>query len=387
MEDKDHIINRLGEDRHKYYNAVSPPIIQSSNFAASSVEDMRKMFSDEAGSHLYTRGNNPTVEILRKKVAALEHTEDALIFSSGSAAIANAVISQVSQGDHIVCVKNPYSWTIKLLENFLSRFGVTHTYVDGTNLEEMRAAFQENTKVLFLESPNTFYFGIQDLSSCAAIAKEFGAVSMIDNSYCSPIFQNPADHGVDIVIHSGTKYINGHSDVVVGIVCASNKIISQIFHGEYMTLGAIISPSDAALVIRGLRTLALRMQRINDTSIEVFEAIKNHKAIRQIFFPFDPSFPQYEIAKKQMTGTGGLFTIIFETEDKEALEKMIQKLNLFLIAVSWGGHESLMFPSICLHDIPGKETPPFDWRVIRFSIGLESPKILINNLLAAFDVL
>ena len=387
MEDKDHIINHLGEDRHKYYNAVSPPIIQTSNFAAASVEDMRKMFSDEAGSHLYTRGNNPTVEILRKKIAALEHTEDALIFSSGSAAIANAVISQVSQGDHIVCVKNPYSWTVKLLENFLSRFGVTHSYVDGANLEEIKAAFQENTKVLFLESPNTFYYGIQDLSECAAIAKEHGAISMIDNSYCSPIFQNPADHGIDVTIHSGTKYINGHSDVVVGTVCASKKIINQIFHNEYMTLGPIISPFDAALVIRGLRTLPLRMERINNSTIEVFEAIKHHKSIREIYFPFDPDFPQYELAKKQMSGTGGLFTIVFETDDKSALEKMIQRLDLFLIAVSWGGHESLMFPSICLHDIPGKETPPFDWRVIRFSIGLESPKILINNLLAAFDVL
>ena len=387
MEDKDHIINHLGEERQDYYNAVSPPIIRTSNFTAPDLESMRRMFSDEANSHLYTRGNNPTVEILRKKIAALEHTEDALIFSSGSAAIANAVISQVSQGDHIVCVKNPYSWTTKLLEQFLGRFGVTHTYVDGANLDEIRNAFQENTKVLFLESPNTFYYGIQDLTACAAIAKEFGAVSMIDNSFSSPIFQNPADHGVDIVIHSATKYINGHSDVVVGVVCASYQIIQQIFYAEYMILGAIISPSDASLVIRGLRTLPIRMERISNSAIEVFHAIKDHKSIREIYFPFDPKAFQYDLAKKQMSGTGGLFTIVFDTDDKNALIKMIKKLGLFLIAVSWGGHESLMFPSLCLHDIPGKEDPSFDWRVIRFSIGLESPKKLINNLLAAFDVL
>jgi len=210
---------------------------------------------------------------------------------------------------------------------------------------------------------------------------------MIDNSYCSPIFQNPADFGIDVVIHSGTKYINGHSDVVVGVVCSSKKIIDQIFHSEYMTLGGILSPSDASLVIRGLRTLPIRMERVNNTTLEVFNAIKDHQAIKKIYFPFDPNFPQYELAKKQMSGTGGLFTIVFNTDSKVALEKMIQQLDRFLIAVSWGGHESLMFPSLCLHDIPGKEVSSFDWRVIRFSIGLEDPKSLINNLIAAFNVL
>ena len=255
------ILTHLGEERPDYFNAVSPPIIQSSNFAFGSFKEFRKAFTDELASHVYTRGNNPTVEILRKKLAALEGAEDALVVASGAAATAMAVIANVKSSDHIVCVQNPYSWTKHLLMDFLPRFGVARTFVDGCEMANIEAAIQPNTTVLYLESPNTMTFGLQDLRACAALAKKHGIVTMIDNSNCTPLFQRPIGYGIDIVIHTGTKYLNGHSDVVCGVICGSKAMIKKIFESEIMTLGGIISPHDAWLVLRGLRTLELRVQR------------------------------------------------------------------------------------------------------------------------------
>ncbi|MCB0644600.1 MAG: aminotransferase class V-fold PLP-dependent enzyme, partial [Phaeodactylibacter sp.] len=190
------ILIHLGEERQNYFNAVSPPVIQSSNFAYNSLDAFRAAMANEQGHHLYTRGNNPTVEILRKKLAALEGTEDALVFGSGSAAIASTVISTVQAGDHIVCVESPYTWTKNLLQQFLQRFGVTHTFVDGTSMEQIESAIQPNTRLLYLESPNSLSFELQDLKACAALAKKHGILTCIDNSYASPIFQQPASLGI-----------------------------------------------------------------------------------------------------------------------------------------------------------------------------------------------
>ena len=222
------ILNHLGEDREQYFNAISPPVIQSSNFAFPDLHQFRAAFADELNQHVYSRGNNPTVEILRKKLAALEGTEDALVFSSGAGAIAAAVIGNVKAGDHIICQQAPYSWTSALLKKFLARFGVDHTFVDGTDLANIEAAYRPNTKVLYLESPNTMTFECQDLAACAAWAKQKGVVTMIDNSYSSPLYQQPASFGIDIVLHSGTKYLNGHSDVVVGVLCASKEMVRKL---------------------------------------------------------------------------------------------------------------------------------------------------------------
>lgn len=174
------ILTHLGEDREQYFNAVAPPVVQSSNFVFPDLAAFREVFADELSNHVYTRGNNPTVEILRKKLAALEGTEDALVFSSGAGAIAAAVLGNVASGDHVVCQKAPYSWTSALLRKFLSRFGVTHTFVDGTDFAAIRTAIQPNTKVLFLESPNTMTFECQDLAACAELARQHGLVTIID---------------------------------------------------------------------------------------------------------------------------------------------------------------------------------------------------------------
>ena len=249
------ILYHLGEDRENYFNAVSTPVIQSSNFVFKDLNVFRQMLSNELTGHIYTRGNNPTVEILRKKIAALENAEDALITASGAAAVAAAVIGNVKAGDHIVCVKSPYSWTIALTQKFLPRFGVTTTFVDAKEVSNIEKAIQPNTTVLYLESPSSLTFDLQDLAACSDLCKKHGITSIIDNSHCSPIFQRPIEMGMDIVVHSVTKYLNGHSDVVAGAICGKKKMIQKLFDSELMTIGAIISPHDANLIIRGLRTL------------------------------------------------------------------------------------------------------------------------------------
>ncbi len=381
------ILIHLGEDRDQYYNAVAPPIIQSSNFVFPNLQVFREAFADELNQHVYTRGNNPTVEILRKKLAALEKTEDALVFSSGAGAVAAAVISHVKAGDHVICQNAPYSWTTALLKKFLSRFGVEHTFVDGTDIHAIEAAIRPETKVLYLESPNTMTFECQDLAACAVLAKKHGIVTMIDNSYSSPLYQNPAVFGIDIVIHSGTKYLSGHSDVVVGVLCASKAIVQKIFESELMTLGGILSPHDAWLVIRGLRTLDLRVKRSAESAQYIINKLDGHPKVEKIWYPFHHSFPQRELAMQQMSGCTGLFSVQFKTDSEAKMEAFIHKIDRFLMAVSWGGHESLMIPTIGFYHIPGRSNPPAPWTFCRFYIGLEDPEWLWEDLSNAMDIL
>jgi cystathionine beta-lyase/cystathionine gamma-synthase len=374
------ILTHLGEERDQYFHAISPPVIQSSNFAFPDLAAFRAAFSDELTHHVYSRGNNPTVEILRKKLAALEGTEDALVFSSGAGAVAAAVIGNISAGEHIVCQKSPYSWTSALLRKFLPRLGVEHTFVDGTDIRNIEAAIRPNTRILYLESPNTMTFECQDLQACAELAKTHSLVTIIDNSYCSPIYQNPAAFGIDIVVHSGTKYLNGHSDVVVGVLCAGSEMVRKIFESELMTLGGILSPHDAALVTRGLRTLPLRLQRSDDSARWLIDKLDRHPKVEHIWYPFHRDFPQLELAKRQMRGCGGLFSVQFKTDSMEKMEAFIHRLERFLMAVSWGGHESLIIPTIGFYNIPGKPNASLPWTFVRFYIGLEDPEWLWEDL-------
>jgi cystathionine beta-lyase/cystathionine gamma-synthase len=379
------ILFHLAEDRENYFNAVSPPVIQSSNFVFKDLDAFRKMMTNELDNHIYTRGNNPTVKILRQKVAALERAEDALVMASGCAAIAAAVIANVKTGDHIVCVKAPYSWTTVLMTKFLPRFGVETTFVDGTNLTEIEAAVRPNTRVLYLESPNTLTFNLQDLSACAAICQRHNMVSIIDNSHCSPIFQRPIEHGIDIVVHSATKYLNGHSDVVAGVICGTRPMIEKIFAIEYMTLGAIISPHDANLMIRGLRTLELRMHRTDESAKKIVAFLQNHPKIKRVYYPFAADNPQLAIAQKQMSGNGGLLSIDTTAATIAEAEAFFYALKRFTFAVSWGGHESLIFPTVSLYGIEGRNNPPMPFSFARLYIGLEDADWLIEDLNQALN--
>jgi cystathionine beta-lyase len=381
--DLSYILNELGEDRELYFNAVAPPIIQTSNFSCKTVSAFREALQHEAEVDFYTRGNNPTTDILEKKMAALEGAEHALVFGSGIAAVSAAVLSQVSAGDHIVCVKKPYSWTNSLMKKFLPRFGVEVTFVDGREARNYEAAIQPNTRVLYLESPNSFTFELQDIAAVAAIAKKHGIVTIIDNSYATPIFQNPIAMGIDIVVHAATKYISGHSDTMGGIICSTRQTINKIFESEYMTLGGINAPFNSWLLLRGLRTLPLRMERIAATTRTVVDYLASHPNVQQIYFPFLPTDPQYELARKQMRNNSGQFTIQLKTEDPATIERFCDSLQHFLMAASWGGHESLIYPTVASYNA-GSYRSELPVNLIRFYIGLEDADYLIKDLEQAF---
>jgi cystathionine beta-lyase len=383
--DLSYIINHLGENREQYFNAVSPPIMQSSNFTFNDIEQMRQSLKDELNIPFYTRGGNPTVTMLRQKIAALEHAEDALVFGSGSAAVSAAVMSQVKAGDHIVCVAKPYSWTHKLLTKLLARFGVTHTFVDGTDTANFAAALQPNTRLIFLESPNTMTFDLQDIPAVVALAKQHNCITVIDNSYSSPIYQNPIRMGVDIVVHSATKYLNGHSDAVIGVLCSSHQIVRHIFEGEYMTLGGIVSPNDAWLLLRGLRTLPIRMKQTSETAAQVVAYLEAHPLVNKVYYPFSPTFPQHDLARRQMSGCSSLFSFELNLPDIAAMERFCNSLQYFLLACSWGGHESLIFPLCVLHTSENYQQTTLPWNFVRMYVGLEDAKTLIQDIGQAFE--
>ncbi len=386
MSEETHIINHLGEDREHYHNSVVPPIFQSSIFSFNSVNGLREGLKDEFGTPFYTRGHNPTVAILRKKMAALEHAEDALIFASGSAAIAAAVMSQAKKGDHVVCVDKPYSWTNKLLTGFLADYGVEYTFVDGRNPENVANAVQENTTLVFLETPNSVSLEMQDI---AAIREKVGPDMCIavDNSYSTPIFQNPIDLGADIVVHSASKYISGHSDVVGGVLCASSEIVRAIFKSEFMTLGGIISPNDAWLLLRGLRTLPMRIREVEKVTQEVLHYLEAHDKVEKIYYPMLESNEQYELAKKQMKGAGGLFSMEIKANSMADVENFCNNLPSFLITCSWGGYESLLFPTCALYESQNYGSTDLPWNLIRFYIGHEDPKSIIGEFENAFKLI
>jgi len=377
--DLSHILTHLSEERELGYDAVVPPIVQSGNFTYPTVAAMRATVQQEFDKPLYTRGFNPTVAMLRKKLAALEHAEDALVFSSGSAAIAAAVMSFTKAGDHIVCVHKPYSWTKKLLAELLSRFGVEHSFVDGTDAENYRRAIRPNTTFFILESPNSLTFELQDLAAVAAIAKEHGIITLCDNSFSSPLFQNPIDHGIDLVAHSATKYLNGHSDVVAGMLAGSHAHIRQVMAREFMTLGPAPSPHDAWLLMRGLRTLDLRVNRSADNAAKVARFLEAHPKVKRVHWPGLESHPQHDLAKRQMTRVAGLMSIELDAPDEAAVERFCDSSERFLIAVSWGGYESLQWP-VCALKGPSGYYTELPFTMIRLYIGIEDADALIADL-------
>jgi cystathionine beta-lyase/cystathionine gamma-synthase len=385
--DISYILNELGEDRDEYFRAVSPPIVQTSNFAFKTVADLRKAFENEYGGWLYSRGLNPTVEILRKKLAALDGAEDCLVFNSGAAAIFASVLANVKTGDHIISVKDPYTWARKMFDEILPRFGVTVTYIDGRSIVNFENAIQSNTTVIYLESPNSWMFDLQDLSAIAQLARSKNIVTICDNSFCTPLYQKPYEMGIDLVLQSATKYISGHSDVVAGVLSGSRKQIERIFNSEYNNIGSGIQPFNAWLLIRGLRTLPARLERITRTTQTVIDFLLSHPRVEEVIFPLHPSFPQYELAQRQMNGGCGLLTFTIKTQSCETIEKFCNSLKHILMAVSWGGHESLIIPKCA-----GLQRADFNaglalHRSLRLYVGLEEPDYIIADLEQAFDVI
>ncbi|TAF66157.1 MAG: aminotransferase class I/II-fold pyridoxal phosphate-dependent enzyme [Cytophagales bacterium] len=384
-----YIINHLGEERSAYFHSTVPPIFQTSMFAFPSVEAMRYAVQHESEVPFYTRGNNPTTDILRKKIAALEGAEDCLLFASGSAAVAAAVMPHLKAGDHVVCVQKPYSWTNKLLTLLLARFDIRVTMVEGSEADNFERAIEPTTRLIYLESPNSWTFELQDIAAVAQIAKKHGLVSVIDNSYATPLYQKPIELGIDITLHSATKYLNGHSDTVAGAICGTKAMMQKIFNSEYMTLGGVISPFNSWLLMRGLRTLPIRLERAGKTTMQVVQFLATHPKIEKIFYPFHESHPQYELAQRQMSAPAGMFTIALKANDIASVERFCNALQYFLLAVSWGSYESLAFPACVLYTSENYQgaAQTLHWSWIRLYIGLEDADLLIADLDQALGLL
>jgi cystathionine beta-lyase/cystathionine gamma-synthase len=382
--DISYIINELGEDREHYFNAIAPPIIQTSNFRVRSVAELKALFDDEYSGYLYSRGLNPTVEILRKKLAALDGAEDCLVFNSGAAAIFAAVLANVRAGDHIVSVERPYTWAARTFDVILPRFGVSTTYIDGTRIENFERAILPNTRVIYLESPNSWEFKLQDLRAVADLARAENIITIIDNSYCTPLFQRPIGMGIDIVMQTATKYIGGHSDTLGGVLTGSGALMKNIFDSEYLNIGSGIQPFNAWLLLRGLRTMPARLERITQTTRKVVDYLKQHPRVESVLFPFDETFPQYELARQQMDGACGLLSFYVRATEMGQIVRLCESLRHIMMAVSWGGHESLIIPRCS-----GIEAADFDpsnkeHRMLRLYTGLEDPAYLIADLEQAF---
>lgn len=382
--DLSYILNELGEERMQYFNAIAPPIIQTSNFKANTVEELKIRLDDEYSGYLYSRGLNPTVDILRKKLAALDGAEDCLVFNSGASAIFCSILANVKSGDHIVSVHQPYSWAQRMFDVILPRFGVHTTYIDGTKIENFERAVLPNTTLIYLESPNSWDFALQDLEAVSALAKSENIRTIIDNSYCSPIYQRPLELGIDISLQTATKWIGGHSDTLGGVVCSSGEMIKRIFDSEYLNTGSGIQPFNAWLLIRGLRTLPARLDRISKTTGTIVNWLKVHPRVESVTFPFDTDFPQYDLARKQMKGACGLFSFFVKARTRKEIVNFCESMQHIMMAVSWGGHESLVIPKCVSIDEKDFNPEIREHRQLRLYIGLEDPCYLIDDLDQAF---
>jgi cystathionine beta-lyase/cystathionine gamma-synthase len=367
------ILFGYGEEE-KNHRAISPSVVKSSNFVFPTIEEARLCFSNEKDHSVYSRGNNPTVRLLEKKVAALQGTEDALFFSSGSGAIAATVMAQLKAGDHVICVQHAYSWTYKLFSQTLKRFGVETTFVDGKDMVTLWAEKKTNTVLVYLESPTSVNFELQDIQGITLWAKQNNLKVVCDHSFGSPLCRKPTEFGVDLICHSATKFISGHSDVVAGVVCGSEEEIRKIFEHEYMTFGAVLSSDQAWQLIRSLRTLPLRMNRSIDTTYRVVDFLKSHPLVESVIWPFDETHPQFELAQTQFTMASPLFSILLKEQNEEAIVRFCESLRVFQMAVSWGGYESLILPSVIFK---GSIYPK---NLVRIYIGFEAAELLIGDL-------
>ncbi len=383
-------LSHFGEDRSSYAGAVVPPIFQNSLFTYDSWDAISEAFDDRTNSFIYSRGNNPTVKIAQAKIAKLAGGENALLFASGMAAISAAVLHCVEPNGHVIAIKNLYGPANNLLFTYLKKkMKVSVTFVSGQDIAEFEAAIQAKTQLIYLESPSSGIFSLQDIGGIAQLAKQKGIKTMIDNSWASPYFQQPLSMGIDIEVHSCSKYIGGHSDVVAGVVISNEEIIHSIFRHEYEWIGGRIAPMDAWLITRSLRTLPIRMKAHEQNAMAVASYLEQHPAIEKVNYPGLKSFPQYELGQQQMTGYSGLLSFRLKTTDLEQVKTFFNSLEVFKIGVSWGGHESLIY-ALAISYVKELTVEQFAatglaYGDMRISVGLEHVEDLIGDLGQALD--
>lgn len=384
------ILTHHAEDRTKYEGAVVPPIFQNTLFTFESWDAIDEAFDDRVENAIYSRGTNPTVRMVEEKLAAMAAAGGARLFSSGMAAITAAILFHINAGDHVIVVKNVYGPTNNLLSQYLGpKMNLDVTFVSGETVEEFEAAIRPETRLIFLESPSSAVFSLQDLAGVAKLARDRGISTLIDNSWATPLFQQPLELGIDMEIHTCSKYLAGHSDVIAGLVLGSADDIRQLSVNEAELLGGTMAPFEAWLLMRSLRTLPMRMEKHQENALAVASFLEKHPRVRSVSHPGLPSHPQYVLARKQMSGSSGLMGFQLDSDELVEIKRFFNSLKLFLIGVSWGGHESLIYaPAISYL----KELPPeqFDMLGIslgdmRLSVGLENAEDLIADLSQALE--
>jgi cystathionine beta-lyase len=360
--------------------AVVPPIFQSSLFTFPSYEAMRAAFAGAVKHPVYSRVDNPTTEVFEAKMAALEGADAARGFASGMAAISGAILSIVKAGDRLVCVRHVYPDAYRFFEVLLPRLGVTVEYVDGADLEAVARALP-GARLLYLESPTSWMFETQDLKAVADLAQAHGVITVADNSWATPVLQNPLAHGIDLVVHSASKYLSGHSDTVAGVVCGRRELLDAMARTVVPYLGAKLAPFEAWLLVRGLRTLAVRMRAQEERGVTVARWLGEHRRVLRVLHPALLG----RVDGRQLRGSSSLFSV--ELDGSVDVRRFCDALRLFRLGVSWGGHESLAVPAaVALEQAAGPNSVRdfgVPAQLVRLHVGLERAEDLIADLEAA----
>jgi cystathionine beta-lyase/cystathionine gamma-synthase len=375
---------RGAADLEKKNGPLATPIYQTSTFEVTdNDEQLRATHTD----HFYTRYGNPTNTVAEETVAELEGVDAAQTFASGMGAITTTIMALLKAGDHIVAQRDIYGGVTKFLSQWLPKFGIETTFVDTVDYEQHERAIRPNTKLLYLESPTNPTLRVVDLKKAAALAKRHNLVSMIDATFGTPINQHPAEFGIDLVMHSGTKYLGGHTDLICGVVAGRADLIQKI-HATRTTLGNCMDPHASWMLVRGLKTLALRVARQNENALRVAQFLSEHAKVRSVHYPFLKSHPQYAVAREQMRGGGGMVSFEVEGTGEDA-RRASESMRLFTLAPSLGGVESLVsIPVLTSHAMiePGqREKMGVTEQMVRLSVGIENADDLIADLEQALE--
>ncbi len=375
------LILHKGDNPERNYGAVNPPVVHASLFGYKTYQDYLDAFKDANHRPSYHRNFNPTVRALEQKIADLEHADAAIAFSSGMAAITASLLALLSQGDHLLIVDCIYGPTRQFCDRILSRMGVAVEYFPPAESVDLSRRVRPNTRVIYLESPGSLTFDLQDLRAVADLAQSQGIITIADNSWATPLNQKPIALGIDLVVHSGTKYVAGHSDLTLGLLACSGALYNQI-KSTAVLLGASLAPDDAYLALRGLRTLPLRMAQHQQSALTIARWLQGRPEVREVLHPALPEFPGYDLGCRQLSGYSSLFSFRLQPGTDKARRAFLDTLDLFLIGVSWGGYESLMIPLIdSFKDDPRwRARRGLDDDTFRTSIGLEDPEDLIADL-------
>ena len=376
---------RGGTNLEKKNGPLSTPIYQTSTFE---VTDNEQQLRATPTDMFYTRYGNPTHTVAERAIAELEGTDQALLFASGMNAITTSMLALLKSGDHVVAQRDIYGGATKFLGEWLPKLGIETTFVDTTEYDQHERAIRPNTKLLYVESPTNPLVRVVDLRRIVAIAREHGLITMIDSTFATPINCRPADFGIDLIMHSGTKYFGGHSDLIAGVVAGRADLIGQI-HATRTTLGGCMDPHAAWLLLRGIKTLAVRVQRQNENALRVAQFLAQHPNVRRVHYPFVEGHPQRALAIEQMRGGGGIVSFEVEGTGEDA-RRLSENLNLFTLAPSLGGVDSLVsIPVLTSHAmIPADHRAKMGIteQLIRLSVGIEHVDDLIADLEQALAV-